>query len=403
MKYLTTAALLTALLTTCSSLAASTDSTATLVSAYLVAKGGSHTLEVGSTLQFLAYGIYSDGAIYELPDSRGSSITAWNTSNHAVARISSAGHVTPAAPGSIQIEGAAGSIIATPWSLAVTTLPPVPPPTISCSGQPGLIGQGGTAKITSVSTSAKGLAVSYRDTASSGSISGSGANETLLTSPSVAGTVTVTCAIEQSGGGKASATTQVVVAAESADLNASRSWTAVHDSGTPGESRGSTVYPKNVAPYDHARLFYMTYEGQAGERFSLSFGQSAPATHFVYAASVYLVDPPQVANIEMDINQVMANGETVIFGTQCSSYSGRWEYTINKTTKGRTHPGWTASNIPCNPTQWKARSWHAIEICSSRNAAGRVTYEWVSFDGVVYPFKAAEGASAQRWVGIRVR
>ena len=35
----------------------------TLVSAYLVAQGDAHTIAVGRTLQFTAYGTYSDGSV----------------------------------------------------------------------------------------------------------------------------------------------------------------------------------------------------------------------------------------------------------------------------------------------------------------------------------------------------
>jgi hypothetical protein len=34
----------------------------------------------------------------------------------------------------------------------------------------------------------------------------------------------------------------------------------------------------------------------------------------------------------MDMNQVMPNGQIVIFGFQCDGWSGTWDYTANKGT-----------------------------------------------------------------------
>ena len=74
----------------------------------------------------------------------------------------------------------------------------------------------------------------------------------------------------------------------------------------------------------------MTYSSRGGMRWHLAFAKDTTATHFVYDSYIYLTDPSQVANIELDMNQVMANGKTVIFGTQCSGYSKTWEYTVRR-------------------------------------------------------------------------
>ncbi len=52
------------------------------------------TMATGATLQFSAYGTYSDGSVNRLPDAEGNAVTAWNTSNHSMAKVSSKGHVT---------------------------------------------------------------------------------------------------------------------------------------------------------------------------------------------------------------------------------------------------------------------------------------------------------------------
>jgi hypothetical protein len=91
-----------------------------LVSAFLVSKGNVDSIPVGSTLQFIANGVYSDGTVAPLPDSEGNVVTAWNTNNHAVARISSLGHVTAMGVGTVTIEGMIGDIKASTSQLSMT-------------------------------------------------------------------------------------------------------------------------------------------------------------------------------------------------------------------------------------------------------------------------------------------
>lgn len=168
-------------------------------------------------------------------------------------------------------------------------------------------------------------------------------------------------------------------------------WAYEQDAGVPGNAHGSTVYPATTPAYDDAREFYMTYAKHGGERWHISFAKDPNATHFIYDTYVYIVDPTQVGNIELDMNQVMSNGATVIYGTQCSSYSKTWEFT---TVSGGTH--WHSSNIPCNPKNWAANTWHHIQIASHRNGSGDVTYDWVNVDGTHSVFKNATGYSAEQ-------
>jgi hypothetical protein len=81
---------------------------------------GGATMTIGSTVQMVAQATYSDGSTGTLPDSEGNVITWWNTSDHAVAKISSQGHVTAVGPGSVNVEAMVGSVQATPWSMTVT-------------------------------------------------------------------------------------------------------------------------------------------------------------------------------------------------------------------------------------------------------------------------------------------
>jgi hypothetical protein len=169
-----------------------------------------------------------------------------------------------------------------------------------------------------------------------------------------------------------------------------KGWAFEQDAGVPGSARGSTVYPATTPSYDDARKFYMTYSKHGGVRWHVSFAKDASATHFVYDTYVYIVDPAQVANLELDMNQVTSNGKTVIFGTQCSTYTKTWEYTY---VSGGAH--WKSSNVPCNPKNWAAKTWHHIQIASHRNSSGTVTYDWVNVDGTHSVFKNATVYSAE--------
>jgi hypothetical protein len=136
----------------------------------------------------------------------------------------------------------------------------------------------------------------------------------------------------------------------------------------------------------------MTYSNHGGERWHLSFGNNATSMNFVLDTYVYMVNPNQVQNLEIDMNQVMSNGETVIYGTQCSSISKTWEYTIVTSNS----PHWKSSNIGCNPLSWSAKAWHHIQIGYHRNSSGVVTHDWVNLDGAHNVFNGATGAAAMK-------
>jgi hypothetical protein len=97
--------------------AAAGSSRKTLVAAYLHANG--NTMVVGSTLQFTAYGVYSDGSVSKLPDSLGNTVTAWNTSRHAVAKVSTRGHVTAVGMGKADVQAVIGNLKASPWTVTI--------------------------------------------------------------------------------------------------------------------------------------------------------------------------------------------------------------------------------------------------------------------------------------------
>jgi len=187
------------------------------------------------------------------------------------------------------------------------------------------------------------------------------------------------------------------IAIPSTALESRPAWKWDHDDQTKGWSDGTSNYPiypdgRNGLP---GRQFVASYGDKGGHRYHLTFGWDTKATHFVYEANVYLVNPSEIANVEMDMNQVMSDGRTVIFGVQCSAHSKSWEYTY--VDSSGTH--WRPSNIPCNPHDWGTKKWHKVQIASHRDDDGNVTYDWVGFDGVYTSFEGATVCSAQslRW------
>jgi hypothetical protein len=195
----------------------------------------------------------------------------------------------------------------------------------------------------------------------------------------------------QSTGGTSTSVSIPSNAVASADLDVSNNWQYEHDAGTPGSSRGSTAYPATTPLYDDAREFYMTYSARGGERWHNSFANDTSSTHFVMDTYVYVVNPDQLANLELDLNQVMSNGQTVIYGTQCSTYSHSWEWTYY----GGGSPHWHSSNVPCNPLTWSAKTWHHIQVGFHRDSSGYVTHDWVNFDGTHSVFSGAGGSAAK--------
>jgi hypothetical protein len=167
-------------------------------------------------------------------------------------------------------------------------------------------------------------------------------------------------------------------------LNLSSDWLWEHDDGTPGTSTGQLTLGINTPSLDNqSAKFTMSYTNYGGERYHLFFASDTVATYFVYDTYVYLTDPSQVQNVEFDMNQVLATGETIIFATQCSSISGTWEYSY--ITGGSTggQPHWKPSNIACNPQNWAPRKWHHVQIQTHRSNTGDgdiVTHDWVKLD-----------------------
>jgi hypothetical protein len=135
----------------------------------------------------------------------------------------------------------------------------------------------------------------------------------------------------------------------------------------------------------NAAQFDTTFKDYGGEIYSKSYDKDPNTQNFVYDAHVWIQEGSQVGNLEMDNNQVVANGDTIIYAFQCDGDHGSWDYSANVGTRHHTKVKWIHSNQPCNPANWTTNTWHHIQISSSRDDSGNVTYNSVWFDGVEAP------------------
>lgn len=169
------------------------------------------------------------------------------------------------------------------------------------------------------------------------------------------------------------------------NIQALPTWQAAYDSATGNGgawATGATTVVTAPALSNAARQFVTNYSNYAGERYAVKIGTDATPENFVYDTWVYLTSPiNDIANVEMDINQVMKNGQTVIFGFQCDGWSRTWDYTENTGTPTQPNDQWIHSNQTCNPQAWSANAWHHIQVSYSRDSSGDVTYKSVWFDG----------------------
>src|SRR5450631_4228424 len=172
-------------------------------------------------------------------------------------------------------------------------------------------------------------------------------------------------------------------------------WAWNNDPGTPGISSGSSTLVNSPSLSGTARQYSMSFTNLGGEIYHTTFGVDPNATHFVYDAQLWITNPAAIANIEIDMNQVIANGNTVIYGVQCDGYSGTWDYTVNAGTPASPIDTWKHSNATCpKPSTWAPNTWHHVQIAYSRDSSGNVTYQSVVLDGVESDFTGATGNSA---------
>lgn len=162
-------------------------------------------------------------------------------------------------------------------------------------------------------------------------------------------------------------------------------WQAAIDTatGAGASTAGFTNVAANPSRSGESREFVTTFAGVGGERYDAQFGVDTTATDFLYDVWVYLPSTStDIANLEFDLNQVIANGDTVIFGFQCDSWSKTWDYTANAGTPQSPSDVWLHSTSACDLQNWAINTWHHVQITFSRDDEGNATYHSVWLDNV---------------------
>ena len=166
-------------------------------------------------------------------------------------------------------------------------------------------------------------------------------------------------------------------------IQALSTWQEQHDPATGATSSGSMFMVGSPSKSGNAREFDTSFRPWGGEIYHVDIGSDTTSTNFFYDAWVYLTSSAStIANLEVDMNQVVANGDTVIYGFQCDGYSGTWDYTENAGSPSSPNDKWVHSSAACNVRNWSQETWHHIQISYSRDDSGNVTYHSVWLDGV---------------------
>ncbi len=192
--------------------------------------------------------------------------------------------------------------------------------------------------------------------------------------------------------------------------NGGLGWFWVYDTGTDCciLSSDTSSYTVSSPSLDgESRLFYVDWEasnppsGTPGERYSTAFGNSEGATHFVYDIYIYLKDPENVENIEMDTNQVWDNnGDVLIYGLQCAHGAQSWQYTESNLNAQNPQPTWITPNqswqthLACDPQTWTANTWHHVQLDVHRDSNGAAYYDSITLDGTTTALSGWSGNSS---------
>jgi hypothetical protein len=164
------------------------------------------------------------------------------------------------------------------------------------------------------------------------------------------------------------------------------SWHFNHDAGTPGTATGKTSLVSSPSVSGSAREFNSSYTGSGGEIYSVTYADDVVSTQFVYDGWVWIAPGSKIANLEMDSNQVISNGDTIIYAFQCNGYAKVWDYS-----GAGAH--WVHSTQPCDVSTWSTDAWHHVQISYSRDDSGYVTYHSVWLDSVEQKINATVPSS----------
>ncbi len=205
-------------------------------------------------------------------------------------------------------------------------------------------------------------------------------------------------AITISGGAHASLVP--ALSANVSNIESLSNWTAIFDTGTgSGSAPGSTSIVSSPSQSGHARAFTTNFTNSGGARYSVSYGDDDTSTNFFYDGWVYLnSSASQIANLELDMNQTMENGQTALFGFQCDGYTSSWDYTKNAGTPTAPIDQWVHLSAYCNPRSWSINTWHHVQVYYSRDDSGNITYHSVWLDGAEQDINATvNSAFALDW------
>ena len=288
--------------------------------------------------------------------------------------------------------------------------PPANVTSVQATCSPSPVSAGATAQCLAAVTGSGSYSSAVTWSAAAGSVDASG----MFTAPTATGTVAITATSVQDSSKAATFNVSVVSGSPVIPANAIYAdlihpvspvnpWKAcVHDLGTPGDANCSNNYPVTGIFEDDTRTFAMTYTGAGGVRWADTFANDTATTHYVYDTVVQSPDWSHVANLELDINQVKADGNTAILGTQCGSYSKTWEIT-RIGSDGKWH--WFPTNVFCNPLTWTPNTPHHVRIFGTMTASGVSTYIGVELDGQYSAFTngtAATGKDLAWGVGVNL-
>lgn len=162
-------------------------------------------------------------------------------------------------------------------------------------------------------------------------------------------------------------------------------WRTKHDPATGGTANGTMSMADNPTLSGQTARYDTSYSSYGGVLYSVTYGNDPQPANFVYDAQVWIASGSKIGNLEMDNNQTLANGDTVIYAFQCAGTSGTWEYSENAGTRSNPVVKWMRSNQPCDPQTWATDTWHHVQISYSRDDAGNVTYHSVWLDGIEAP------------------
>lgn len=177
-------------------------------------------------------------------------------------------------------------------------------------------------------------------------------------------------------------------------------WASNHDSGGSGSSSGSSAMVSSPSLYGNTRRYESSFSNNGDERFSKSFADDVDAENFFYDTWIYLDSSgSNIGNLEFDVNQVMADGKTVLVGIQCDGYTGRWAYTVNTGSASDVKPRWySKSGASCDPRDWSRDKWHHLQYSFSHDSSGTISYRDIWLDGTKFSIGAyAFGAADLGW------